>query len=366
MDPDQHGSRQNRSCLSQLIEHQDEILQMLEEGANVDVVYTDFEKAYEKVDHEKLQEKMKSQFGITGKLGKWLKEFLENRKQQVLIEETKSSESLVTSGAIQGSVLGPVIFLMFIKDISKEVTAKTKLFVDDAKVKDKIQNEEDVQKLQENLDKLFEWEENNNMKFNGATFQVLRYGRNEELKNNTEYFTGDMENIIEQFSSLRDLGITMSDNGKFEDHINKVCSKVRQKIGWIMRSFFTRRTDILKQLWKSLVQCHIDYCSQLYLPGQAQGMHLIEKLFYDFSSKIPEVREENYWVCLQKLNFLSQQRRMERYRIIYIWKILEGHAPNCGVEIAQEKKAWEEDKSICPFEKWKTGNTNIARRQLLN
>ena len=105
-----------------------------------------------------------------------------------------------------------------------------------------------------------------------------------------------------------------------------------------MRSFFTRRTDILKQLWKSLVQCHIDYCSQLYLPGQAQGMHLIEKLFYDFSSKIPEVREENYWVRLQKLKMLSQQRRMERYRIIYIWKILEGHAPNCGVEIAQENK----------------------------
>ena len=313
MDPDQHGSRQKRSCLSQLLEHQDEILKMLEEGTNVDVVYTDFEKAYEKVDHEKLQDKMKNQFGITGKLGNWLKQFLENRKQQILIEETKSSESRVTSGAIQGSVLGPVIFLMFIKDISKEVTANTKLFVDDAKVKDKIKNEEDVLKLQANLDKLFEWEEKNNMKFNGAKFQVLRYGPDEDIKNNTEYFTGNMEDIIEQFSSLRDLGVIMSDSGNFQEHIEKVCTKVRQKIGWIMRSFYTRRIDILKQLWKSLIQCHIDYCSQLYMPGQAMGMISIEKLFYDFTSKIPAIREENYWVRLKLLNMYSQQRTVSYY-----------------------------------------------------
>ena len=100
-----------------------------------------------------------------------------------MIEETKSNESRVTSGAMQGSVLGPVIFLLFIKDISKEVTANTKLFVDDAKIKDKISNEKDVLKLQANLDKLFNWEEENNIKFNVAKFQVLRCGPDEDIKN---------------------------------------------------------------------------------------------------------------------------------------------------------------------------------------
>ena len=92
----------------------------------------------------------------------------------------------------------------------------------------------------------------------------------------------------------------------------------------------------MKHLWNTLIQCHIDYCSQLYLPGQAQGLHEIEKLFYNFTQRIPEVREENYWSRLQSLQMYSQERRMERYRVIYMWKILEGYVPNCGVELANE------------------------------
>jgi hypothetical protein len=128
----------------------------------------------------------------------------------------------------------------------------------------------------------------------------------------------------------------MSDTARFDDHIDQVVTKVRRKVGWILRTFYTRRTDILKGLWKVLVQCHIDYCSQLYMPGQSKDMQSIEKLFYDFTSKIPELRGENYWKRLQSLKMLSQERRMERYRILYVWKILEGFAPNCGVELAAE------------------------------
>ena len=72
------------------------------------------------------------------------------------------------------------------------------------------------------------------------------------------------------------------------------------------------------------------------MPGQAQGMLEIEKLFYDFTSKIPEIKEENYWKRIQILKMYSQERRMERYRIIYVWKIIEGHVPNCGIDLAQE------------------------------
>ena len=211
---------------------------------------------------------------------------------------------------MQGNEVGPIFFLMFIDDITDDITANTKLFVDDAKVKSLIEKEEDVEALQENLEKLYNWEEVNKMKFNGNKFQLLRYGTNDDLKNNTVYFTGHMEEVIEQFSSIRDLGVIMADDGEFDQHIEKVVKKVPQKIGWILRTFYTRRTDILKQLWKSLLQCHIDYCSQLYMPGTVRGMLDIEKLFYDFLARIPEVCEDNYWIRLSKLKMLSQERQM--------------------------------------------------------
>ena len=110
MDQNQHGSRGGKSCLSQLLEHHDEILKKLENGENVDVMYTDFEKAYEKVGHFTLLTKMKTQFGIDGKIRKLFQKFLENRKQQIIINETKSEKSEVKSGSIQGSVLGLFFF----------------------------------------------------------------------------------------------------------------------------------------------------------------------------------------------------------------------------------------------------------------
>ena len=268
-------------------------------------------------------------------VGKWLKCFLENRRQQIIIEETKSEKSDVRSGAIQGSVLGPIFFLMFISDITTDIPSSLKVFVDDAKIKEAIEDEEGAEKLQQSLDRLYEWELENKMKFNGSKFQLLRYGNNEEIKNNTIYFTTNMKEVIDQLSSLRDLGVIMSDSARFDDHIEKVATTVRRKIGWVMRTFYTRRVDILKELWKSLIQCHIDYCSQLYMPGHALGMQKIEKLFYDFTSRIPEVRHDHYWKRLQRLNMYSQERRMERYRIIYVWKILAGVVPNCGVELAK-------------------------------
>ena len=121
--------------------------------------------------------------------------------------------------------MGPVFFLMFISDTTNEGTANIKLFVEDAKIKDRMEFEEGVEALQDNLDKICKWEENNKMKFNGAKFQLLTHGPNEELKKNTTYFTGIMEDILEQYSSLRYLGITISDNAKFYDHVENIVKK---------------------------------------------------------------------------------------------------------------------------------------------
>ena len=330
--PNQHGSRSKRSTLSQLLQHHEEILKSLEDGNNVDCVYLDFAKAYDKVDHGVLLHKLK-QVGIVGPIGRWIHNFLTNRKQQVMIKGRKSKISYLKSGVPQGSVLGPLLFLIYIGDIADNVDSEVLVYVDDSKIKKNINQTEDVEQFQNDLDTLYIWAQANNMKFNGEKFLVLRYGKNQELKENTSYFTENMNDVIMQVNKCRDLGIIMNDAGNFTDHIETVCTKVRQKIGWILRTFYTRDSNFLKHMFKTLVQPIIDYCSQLWAPNKGAQLKKIEDLLRTFTRQIPNIKHMNYWDRLKWLKMNSEQRRFERYRIIYVWKMLENLVPNCGVKV---------------------------------
>ena len=94
----------------------------------------------------------------------------------------------------------------------------------------------------------------------------------------------------------------------------------------------------MKLMWKTLVQGHIDYCSQLYMPSQNSEMLLLENLQKCFTKKIPEVKDLNYWQRLKHLKMNSQQRRLERYRVIYTWKVLENLVPNCGIQATESER----------------------------
>jgi hypothetical protein len=190
LNPRQHGFRAKRSCLSQLLEYQDQILSILEEGSNVDSIYLDFSKAFDKVDVGILCQKLRK-LGISGKLGILLHNFLNEREQVVLANGLKSKSSKVRSGVPQGTVLGPILFLILINDIDEEINSESfiSLFADDTRIGRKVNDEDDVESLQQDLLKLYKWQEDNNMLFNSSKFEVLRYGKNQSLKESTSYLT---------------------------------------------------------------------------------------------------------------------------------------------------------------------------------
>ena len=310
----------------------------MEEGSNVDTIYLDFAKAFDKVDHGMLLHKLKK-MGVKGKLGRWIQNFLKGRTNEVLVDDQKSLIFFLISGIPQGSVLGPILFLIYISDIGNDLSVEPLVYVDDTKVIKKIVNEEDVENLQDDLSKLHKWGQENNMEFNQGKFVVLRCGRNTEIKENTSYFSGDTDEIIEEKESTRDLGVIMQNDAGFEEHIEKVCKKVRQKSGWLFRSFYNRQGWFLRHMWNSLIQPHIDYCSQLWAPGEGGELQKIEKLLKDFTSKIPELKELSYWERLAKIKLNSEQRRIERYQIIYVWKTLEKIVPDTNIKLSNDESS---------------------------
>ena len=170
----QHGFRGGHSCLSQLLNHFDKVTWFLEHGKPVDVVYLNFAIAFDKVDIGITLCKLKS-LGIQGEIGRWLIDFLTNHKQTVLVDGRKSAPHDVTSGVPQGSVLGPLLFLILIGDIDQNIAFSfISSFADDTRVGRNIEDFEDIQLLQADLDAIYNWAESNNMEFNSDKFELLR------------------------------------------------------------------------------------------------------------------------------------------------------------------------------------------------
>ena len=169
----QHGFVSGRSCTTQFLEFMEEATQALDRGEDVDVIYLDFAKAFDKVPHKRLLRKL-SGYGIKGKVCNWIKEFLSNRKQRVVINWTKSEWRKVTSGIPQGSVLGPILFLIFINDMPEVLNCCIKLFADDAKLYSPIKEENDRIRMQVGL----------KMLKNGP-----KYGKCSSISKNAKIFT---------------------------------------------------------------------------------------------------------------------------------------------------------------------------------
>ena len=237
----QHGFRSGHSTLTDLIEYYESILTLLQHHQAVDSIYLDYSKAFDKCDHDIILEKLRC-LGITGRLNDWISGFLKRRQQVVVVQGEKSNPVWCTSGVPQGSVLGPLLFLVLMYDITDGVNHSIlSSFADDTKVWKAISNLLSQVYLQDDLDVLYIWARKNNMEFNSLKFQAIRFA---ELFGNP-YYSNDKGSEIEITQLVKDLGIYLSSDMKFDQHIRIIASKGKQLAGWILRVFNTRSPCVM-------------------------------------------------------------------------------------------------------------------------
>ena len=313
----QHGFRKKRSCETQLLELTDSLLSSLDKGLRTDMVVLDFAKAFDKVNHSLLTYKLQ-QYGVRGQTNKWIKDFLTDREQVVVVDGCRSSSIHVKSGVPQGSVLGPCLFLCYINDLPDKVTSNTRLFADDTAIDRIIRSEEDSAILQKDLDALSEWETKWDMSFHPDKCHVLVFDRSKEMIKTNYTLHGQ---TLGQVSSTKYLGITIQDNGEWQEHINIQAAKGNQLLGFLRRNLRVENITAKQQAFKMLIRPTLEYASTIWDPHhstQVKQLEMIQRRAarfvvgdYRYTSSVDSMINTLDW------DLLAERRKDIRQRMLH-------------------------------------------------
>ena len=207
-------------------------------GEQTDLILLDFSKAFDKVNHSKLIWKL-HQYGIRGNALSWIQAFLGNRSQTVVIEGEESGSVPVSSGVPQGSVLGPILFLVFITDLPEKLSSQVRLFADDTAVYLTIGGLDDGTVLQNDLDKLSLWESQWDMEFNPSKCLVVRVTTARKAINTVYTLHGQ---ILEVVTSAKYLGVDISSGLSWNSHIDRITGNANRALGYIQRNIKSKKT----------------------------------------------------------------------------------------------------------------------------
>ena len=319
----QYGFQHKRSCILQLLDVLDDWSKFYDDSKQIDTVYLDIKKAFDTIPHQRLLLKLKS-YGFEGNLLKWIEDFLSERKQRVVFNGKSSSWKNVTSGVPQGSVLGPVLFIIYVNDMPDSLESFCKIFADDTKVYTAVGEKTDQEKLQRDLLKLCKWSQLWLLEFSVQKCKVVEYGN---VHFQFDYKLSDKDGILKSLpkdTTEKDLGIWFENNMKFNTHITHVVNRCNKLLGLIKRTFKSLDKESFLTLYKSLVRSIIDYGGSVYFPTTKKNIQLVENIQKRATKILPELKDLPYRERLIRLKLPTLHYRRKRYDLIQQYRIVHG------------------------------------------
>lgn len=363
---EQYGFRPGRSAVSNLIVLNNYILKAFDKHSQVDVIFTDFAKAFDRVDHHTLMDILyKSGFGEP--ILSWLKSYISGRVQWVKVFGHISNAIEIPSGVPQGGHLSPIIFSLFVNGL-KNVIPYTKflMFADDLKIFSQVDTLNDCHSLQNELNSIVSWFNSIGLQFNNDKCHSMSFSRNRSIISYTYAINGS---TLESVSMKKDLGVILTPKLNYHPHIEAMCCKSLKTLGFVLR--LTKEFKLsasLKSIYCSLVRSLLEYASVLWDPCTAVDSSLIERVQRRFLNSAAFTLKINhpphdYQPVMHKLDLVSLADRRVEANLLFLRKLIDGYidAPSLLSQISFKVPS-RPTRSSAPFA-ITAHNTNYGRNQ---
>lgn len=327
LDNSQFGFRPKRSVVDQLLLTYNCICYWYDQKFKVDLILFDFSKAFDVVHHETLLDKLFS-IGIRGNLLAWIRSFLCGRTMSVKIQGSSSSTRKVLSGVPQGSVLGPLLFIIFINHIGHNLTTKYMIFADDLKLyfhHSKSSLGDSLVELQQDVNILYQTATSWGLKFCAEKCIHIRFQRPKLASvENSFYYLNELP--IRVVHSHRDLGIVVDSTMRFHEHVGQVANKAGGLANCLLKSTVCRSLEFMKKLFISDIRPIIDFASQVWNLGYIGDTKLLETVQRRWTKQVSGLVNCSYRERLIALDLYSIKGRLLRSDLICCWKIFHGES----------------------------------------
>jgi hypothetical protein len=316
----QHGFRANRSCLTNLLLSFESWSKALDSRHAVDIIYIDFRKAFDSVPHKRLLYKLQT-YGIDGQLLKWLESFITGRTQRVCLNGTLSTSEYVLSGVPQGSVLGPLLFLIYVNDIPDNISCNILMFADDVKIWNPLNSPDSQEILQRNIDALHNWSEQWLLRFNVDKCAALRLctSTTSEIP-----FYSVADQPLNVVTSEKDLGILVDSTLKPNKQCTKAANTALSIMRRIRRAFPIITPEIFHKIYPTFIRSHLEYAIQVWRPWLRKDIVLLENVQRRSTKIVQGLRNLDHVRRQESLNIFPLEYRQNRGDLILAFKILRG------------------------------------------